>query len=450
MPHTIPVIDLFSGPGGLAEGFSALKGPSGSPGFKVVLSIEMEPTAHRTLLLRSFLRKVPTKLPSQYYEFLKGDLTQEPKWADLYPQEWQEACDETRCLTLGTPEASSFVSKRIAEIRAKYGGQTVLLGGPPCQSYSTAGRGRNAGNADYDSTRDKRHSLYQEYANVLAQLKPAVAVMENVRGMLSARYRGQPIFPEIMNRLSHAGDYRLHSLVSACRGRAWGDGLTPNDFLVRAEQHGIPQKRHRVFVVCVRSDIASVLPRDALPVLDQAEGTVSVQHVIGAMPKLRSRLSYDDSDASWQKALARARRLVLQYMPKMSSEQVLNFRRALNRAQESATGTPSPYRGAQGGTSLPSECPTALRDWLCDPNLTSLPNNETRGHIRDDLARYLFATAYAGALRRSPRAQDFPSALAANHRSWNMGDFQDRFRVQLKDYPSTTVTTQVLGLSSHF
>ena len=150
MTAPVPVIDLFSGPGGLAEGFAALQDPPGRYCFNVALSIEMEPTACRTLLLRGFLRKFPSGYPPEYFDFLNGVLAEEPDWASLYPVEWEEASDETHCLTLGTPEASSFVRQRLAEIRAVHGDRTVLLGGPPCQSYSVVGRARNVGNADYD------------------------------------------------------------------------------------------------------------------------------------------------------------------------------------------------------------------------------------------------------------------------------------------------------------
>ena len=91
----------------------------------------MEPTAHRTLRLRGFLRKFQSGFPAEYYAFLNGEAPREPNWASLYPRQWQEACDETRCLTLGTSDASSFIRLRIARIRALYGGRTVLLGG--CQ-----------------------------------------------------------------------------------------------------------------------------------------------------------------------------------------------------------------------------------------------------------------------------------------------------------------------------
>jgi len=51
------VVDLFAGPGGLAEGFSSVVAQDGSKPFRIVLSVEKEAVAHSTLLLRSFLRQ---------------------------------------------------------------------------------------------------------------------------------------------------------------------------------------------------------------------------------------------------------------------------------------------------------------------------------------------------------------------------------------------------------
>ena len=167
-------------------------------------------------------------------------------------------------------------------------------GGPPCQSYSVIGRSRNAGNHKYDADEDDRQSLYEQYVEVLARLRPVVAVMENVKGMPSARKNGKLIFLEIMHSLRQAGGtngYKLFALNARTSACSWGEGLEPKDFLVHAEDHGVPQSRHRVFVICVRSDLAAMLPDACLPRLEPERGTVSVKDVIGAMPRLRSRLS---------------------------------------------------------------------------------------------------------------------------------------------------------------
>ena len=105
----MPVVDLFSGPGGLAEGFSAFRSPKGRRRFRVALSIENDRDAHRTLRLRAFLRNFSTDFPSEYYDFLNGKVTEEPDWETLYPARWAAACDETRCLELGTSGANTFL-----------------------------------------------------------------------------------------------------------------------------------------------------------------------------------------------------------------------------------------------------------------------------------------------------------------------------------------------------
>ena len=442
-------MDLFAGPGGLAEGFSAYRQPDGSRRYRIALSVEKDRVAHRTLRLRAFLRKFPTGFPQRYYDFLNGVLPEEPDWATLYPRRWAAACDETRCLELGTSEASTFLQGWIAKIRKKHGGRTVLLGGPPCQAYSVIGRSRNAGNAEYKADEDDRQSLYEQYVEVLSRLQPAVAVMENVRGMLSARLNGEPIFPKVMRRLRHAGGYRLFALAPRSVGPSWQDGLESEDFLVHAEQYGVPQTRHRVFVICVRCDVAAAMEEEHPPRLEPRDDAVPLADIIGAMPRLRSRLSRDDDPGSWQDAVRASHDLIAANQPEMSSAEEARFRGALACALAAATGPARPYREARGHTRLPAGCPRELRDWLFDEQLRMLSNNETRAHMAADLTRYLFAAAFGGAFGRSPKTFDFPEALMPNHANWRTGHFDDRYRVQLADGPCTTVTSH-LSKDGHY
>ena len=452
MTRQVPVVDLFAGPGGLAEGFSKCERPGGSRRFFIALSIEKDPVAHRTLRLRAFLRKFPKGFPPEYYDFLNGVVPEEPDWAKLHPRRWTDACDETRCLELGTSKARVFLRERIAKIREKHGGRTVLLGGPPCQAYSVIGRSRNAGNAEYNAADDDRQSLYKEYVWVLRQLRPAVAVMENVRGMISAELDGKRIFPEVMRRLQHAGGadkYRLFALASRSGSEFWCDGLQPEEFLVHAEKHGVPQTRQRVFVVCVRRDVAEVLAEEHLPRLEPDYDTIPLKDVIGVMPRLRSRLSRGDDPGSWQDAVRAAHAFVAVNQPAMSNSEATRFRRALADALTTANGSALPSSNARGRTFLPAGCPQELREWIFDEELRTLPNNEARGHMAKDLARYLFASAFGCAFRRSPKTCDFPEALWPDHANWNTGHFNDRYRVQLGDRPSTTVTSH-LSKDGHY
>ena len=179
--------------------------------------------------------------------------------------------------------------------------------------------------------------------------------MENVKGMLSAHHLDTPIFPEVMHSLANAGgenQYRLFPLCPSNGHRSWDEGLSPRDFLVRTEQHGIPQRRHRVFVICVRQDVAASLPQHLLPRLEPSEETVSVNDIIGSMPKLRSRLSAEDADASWKATVADAYDLIRTNRPTMTNDQEALFLQALDDALEISQGTLPPSSNANGGTGL--------------------------------------------------------------------------------------------------
>lgn len=444
------VVDLFSGPGGLAEGFAACREPRGRARYRVALSVEKDRDAHRTLLLRAFLRKFEAGFPREYYEFLNGGAleSEEPDWKALYPGQWAQAMHETLLLELGTPDADRVLRQRVRKIRKEHGGNTVLLGGPPCQAYSVVGRARNRGKPGYDPSEDKRYTLYKQYRDVLWQLRPAVAVMENVKGILSARVNGSPILPSVLAALRHRGreidGYCLYGLGSESGAHRidWDDDV--GDFVVRCEERGVPQARHRVFVVCVRADVAAALEAGGFPSLETQSRAATVDDVVGGMPALRSRLSREDSPAAWRKAVLHACTLVECARPAtLSAGQRTEFESALSSLREAMERDLPPTGKAAGRAALSATCPADLRRWLSNSRVRVLPNNETRGHMPADLARYLFAAAYASALGRSPNTRDFPEALAADHRNWSTGSFSDRYRVQLWDRPSTTVTSHL-------
>ena len=70
----------------------------------------------------------------------------------------------------------------------------VLIGGPPCQAYSLVGRARRTNDGTF--AEDKKHFLYREYLDILKRFKPAVFVMENVKGLLSAGHGGESMIQQ--------------------------------------------------------------------------------------------------------------------------------------------------------------------------------------------------------------------------------------------------------------
>ena len=79
---------------------------------------------------------------------------------------------------------NSLIHPRIRKLVDEHDGPKVVIGGPPCQAYSLAGRSRNAGNAEYKANEDARHYLYKEYLKVISIAQPELFIMENVRGCL--------------------------------------------------------------------------------------------------------------------------------------------------------------------------------------------------------------------------------------------------------------------------
>ncbi len=438
----IGIVDLFSGPGGLGEGFSAFKTPSGVHPFSIEVSIECEKSAHATLRLRSFLRKFQGAIPPEYYEFLNG-VKAEPDWSKLYPEEWAAAEDEARCLVLGDKKTTNFLGERIATIRKKFGDRTVLIGGPPCQAYSLAGRSRNAGKLGYEAHKDKRNFLYQEYVNVLTALQPAAFIMENVKGMLSASIKGLVLFNRVKEDLESAGGVDNYQLFALTQSKTTvGNDVLPSDFIIRTEQYGVPQARHRVIILGLRRDIFKDLPSELVPTLKKSKKEISVDEVIGGMPPLRSGLSKSDSESAWREVLANELITVRKNLPKFSKIESRQFHQVLDSVTSQLKSNGAMLRQSHGKGTM-RKCPAALKDWLTDKSLVRFPNFDTRGHMPSDLGRYLFAAAFGTVFGRSPTASEFPEALAPSHKNWKSGNFADRFRVQIADKPASTITSHI-------
>ncbi len=189
----IPVLDLFAGPGGLGEGFSAFADARGRQRFQIALSIEKDAVAHKTLALRSFYRQFEKDCaPSEFHQRLHGDITTAQLF-NAYPVETADAEHEAWRATLGDDREAplTLLRQRVRNALSRFpdgAEKCVLIGGPPCQAYSLAGRSRNKGKENYDLATDPKARLYLEYLQLIGDFWPAVFVMENVRGLLSARF----------------------------------------------------------------------------------------------------------------------------------------------------------------------------------------------------------------------------------------------------------------------
>lgn len=295
------VVDLFAGPGGLGEGFAAFGWENGKSRFKLAVSIEKDPSAHSTLLMRSFYRQFGTdNIPEEYWDYLKGKITK-PTLFDSFPRQFAKAQDEAHCLELGkTPhkDIKSLISKKLQDSK-----KWVLVGGPPCQAYSLVGRARMNANPDFE--KDERHFLYLEYLKIIADHRPPVFIMENVKGLLSAQHGGKRIIERILGDLRQPSlaltgrkndlGYNLFSLIDEHEN----DEIDPTAFLVKTEEYGIPQARHRILILGIISDI------NITPLRLVKKTAPSVMEAISDLPPIRSRLSKEpDSFRAWKDTLS--------------------------------------------------------------------------------------------------------------------------------------------------
>lgn len=443
MPATFGIVDLFAGPGGLGEGFASLDVGGHAP-FRIGISVEKEASAHRTLTLRAFLRAHQARhgaLPKAFIDFHAG-LIPEPDWSAVGAAAWQHATTEAQCLELGTEPAAAAIDHAISALRREFD-DTILIGGPPCQAYSLVGRARAKGKVGYVPEEDERHYLFREYIRVLDRLRPAAFVMENVKGMLSSTVESRLVFEMLMEDLSslgtgHGHEYELRAIRIQDGKACLQEAMRPSDFIVRAEAFGIPQKRHRVIIIGIRSDLAD---RAALAEVAVAGNARTVGRTILNLPPLRSGISRGGDDVTvWRREVVRAAGLLAELT---KGKDDVRLHEAFASLVERLEAEMPSLRDSLALPDQYGHSNDELLNWIERLELRAVAQHETRGHMKSDLGRYLFASVFGSVHGYSPKAADFPSAISPDHRNWHTGVFNDRFRVQVAGQPSSTVTSHI-------
>jgi DNA (cytosine-5-)-methyltransferase len=150
----------------------------------------------------------------------------------------------------------------------------IIIGGPPCQAYSIAGRVRD----EHGMKNDYRNFLFESYIKVVNHFKPKAFVFENVPGILSAAPTGEPIIKIIQQTSDDAGYLVLPDLSKA---------------IIDFSEYGVPQKRSRIIILGLRKDaygdqtseLLNEFYQKVLPSYRIKE-KVTVEEAIGDLPKL--------------------------------------------------------------------------------------------------------------------------------------------------------------------
>lgn len=187
-------LDLFAGAGGLSEGFI-------QAGFEPIAHIEMNAEACDTLRTRTafhFLKGQDNIEP--YNAYLRKEITRDELWG-LIPQKLLESVIQKEIRQDTLRDIFSIIDKKLQKKQLD-----IIIGGPPCQAYSTVGRSRDPNRMRGDN----RNYLYKFYAMFLKRYQPNYFIFENVVGLLTAgnsSYFNEMC--ELFIKLGYSIDYKV-------------------------------------------------------------------------------------------------------------------------------------------------------------------------------------------------------------------------------------------------
>ena len=205
-------IDLFAGAGGLSEGFIRA-------GFTPIAHVEMNKDACDTLKTRTAFHYLKdNNRINEYLNYLKGNITREELWSKL-PNHLIKSVINKEISPETLPSIFDVIDKELDGNNVD-----LVIGGPPCQAYSVAGRSRDP-NGMVD---DPRNHVYKYYIEFLKRYNPKMFVFENVPGILSA----------------NKGHY-LELIFKAVRD----SGYELDKRILNAKNFGVLQDRKRVIII---------------------------------------------------------------------------------------------------------------------------------------------------------------------------------------------------------
>jgi len=376
-------VDLFAGCGGLSEGFI-------QAGFQVIAQVEMNGWACESLRTRHLyweLKKAGKGF--LYHRYLQGRVSIN-EILNRFPEIKQKISCRVIQAAFGNDKTEQILEK-IERSRKFHGASRihVLLGGPPCQPYSIAGRGRDP----FRMEKDGRHYLYRYYLEIIEHLQPDFFVYENVPGLFTARARGREIFRRMLKDFSSLSPpYEITPPLE----RIYED---PHGYILDSADFNIPQSRKRLFLIGYRKSLERMGPEIKGIFMDLQKkaikkgkkGHLTVRDAIDDLPPVKPGEGNDD----W-------------FGPYNASANQRSFKKKMRK------------------------------------DSTGIINHRARRHMKSDLERYRFFIEHRrngnGAANLRVLMNERPDLLPAHK---HLDKFLDRFRVQWWDRPSSTITAHI-------
>lgn len=204
--NKIKTVDLFAGCGGLTEGFAQ------SGLFETLACVEWESAQCQNLTKRL---KEKWNMADAEQRVIRFDIQRTDELLSGFS-------DEEYGFSVGL---DALVGSNL----------DLIIGGPPCQAYSIAGRIRD----EHGMKNDYRNFLFESYLKVVEHFKPKAFVFENVPGLLSAKPGETPIVELIQQQFAAAG----YAVISDLRNA-----------VVDVSDYGVPQRRKRVIILGLRKE----------------------------------------------------------------------------------------------------------------------------------------------------------------------------------------------------
>lgn len=242
-------IDLFSGAGGLSEGFIRA-------GFKPIAHVEIDKAACNTMLTRTayhYLKKIKNFQP--YLDYIQNKISRTELYS-LLPKNERESV-----INLPIGEENNKIIFNKIDLLKRGKNIDFIIGGPPCQAYSIVGRSRDQNRMQGDS----RNYLFKEYAKFLDYYQPKFFVFENVVGLISAKTKDGESYLQMMLDLFKEKGYHAEYKV------------------LEAKDFGVLQNRRRIILIGKKNGKKGFYPE-----FEKVEFNVTVSEIFKDLPQLNA------------------------------------------------------------------------------------------------------------------------------------------------------------------